>query len=359
MKSLIFGFLLCALGAACSAHAQERHPLFQDDTVIRVVLTAPLSQAYAQRTQDARIYFPGQWSYTNEDGTIQRLDVGIRTRGVFRRETCRTPPLQLNFKKAQVKETLFAGQNKLKMVVPCLFGPGAKQNLILEYLAYQTFQILTDKSFGTRLVRLSYLDSDEKLAPWTDLVFVIEDDGDLAKRLDLKKIKVASNQFHQLESATTALAELFQFLIANNDYSVLAAREGDACCHNTEILASKDDADVRFPVPYDFDFSGLVNAPYAAPPERLPITSVRSRYFRGLCQSREVLDHAIAEVQSKRDEITALFENTTELSANRRKRTLKFIDDFFEILNSPERIEEEIIGLCRGRERLEEAPAKD
>jgi len=233
--------LLCALGAACSAHAQERHPLFQDDTVIRVVLTAPLSQAYAQRTQDARIYFPGQWSYTNEDGTIQRLDVGIRTRGVFRRETCRTPPLQLNFKKAQVKETVFAGQNKL-------------------------IQILTDKSFGTRLVRLSYLDSDEKLAPWTDLVFVIEDDGDLAKRLDLKKIKVASNQFHQLESATTALAELFQFLIANNDYSVLAAREGDACCHNTEILASKDDADVRFPVPYDFDFSGLVNAPYAAPP---------------------------------------------------------------------------------------------
>ena len=359
MKSFICGILLCVVGAAVSAHAQEKNPLFQDHSVIRAVLTAPLSQVYAQRTQDVRIYFPGQWSYTNEDGTTQRLDVGIRTRGVFRREYCKTPPLQLNFKKAQVKETLFAGQNKLKMVVPCLFGPEAKQNLVLEYLAYQTLQILTDKSFGTRLIRLSYLDSDEKLAPWTDLVFVIEDDGDLAKRLDLEKIKVASNQFHQLDSATTALADLFQFLIANNDYSVLAAREGDNCCHNTEILALQDDADVRFPVPYDFDFSGLVNAPYAAPPERLPIMSVRSRYYRGLCQSREELDHAIAEIQSKRDEITALFENTTELSANRRKRTLQFIDEFFEILDSPERIEEEIIGLCRGREKLEGAPAKD
>jgi hypothetical protein len=359
VKTLISGILLCALGAAVSAHAQEKDPLFQDHSVFRVVLTAPLSQVYAQRTQDVRIYFPGQWSYTNEDGTTQRLDVGIRTRGVFRREYCKTPPLQLNFKKAQVKETLFAGQNKLKMVVPCLQGPEATQNVILEYLAYRTFQILTDKSFGTRLIRLSYLDSDEKLRPWTDLVFVIEDDGDLAKRLNLKKIKVASNHFHQLDSATTALAELFQFLIANNDYSVLAAREGDSCCHNTEILALQDDADVRFPVPYDFDFSGLVNAPYAVPPERLPIRSVRSRYYRGLCQSREELDHAIAEMQSKRDEITALFENTTELSANRRRRSLKFIDDFFEILSSPERIEEEIIGLCRGRERLEEAPAKD
>ena len=359
MKTLIFGFLLGALGAAVGAHAQERDPLFQDHSVLRAVLTAPLSQAYAQRTQDVRIYFPGQWSYTKEDGTTQRLDVGIRTRGVFRRGYCKTPPLQLNFKKAQVKETLFAGQNKLKMVVPCLLGPEASQNLVLEYLAYRTFEILTDKSFGTRLIRLSYLDSDEKLQPWTDLVFVIEDDGDLAKRLDLKKIKVASNQFHQLDSATTALADLFQFLIANNDYSVLAARKGDSCCHNTEILALKDDADVRFPVPYDFDFSGLVNAPYAAPPDRLPIRSVRYRYFNGLCQRREVLDHAIAQIQSKRDEITALFENTTELSANRRKRSLMFIDRYFEILNSPEKIEEEIIGHCRGRERLEEALATD
>lgn len=347
------------LGAAVGAHAQERDPLFQDPSVLRAVLTAPLSQAYAQRTQDVRIYFPGHWSYTKEDGTTQRLDIGIRTRGVFRRATCKTPPLQLNFKKEQVRETLFAGQNKLKMVVPCLQGPGANQNLILEYLAYQTFQILTDKSFGTRLIRLGYLDSDEKLEPWTDLVFVIEDDDAVAKRLNLKKLRVASNKFHQLDSATTALAELFQFLIANNDYSVLAARDGDSCCHNTEVLASKDNADLRFPVPYDFDFSGLVNAPYAAPPERLPIKSVRTRYYMGLCQPREVLDHAIAEIQSKRDEITALFENTAELSANRRKRSLKFIDEYFEILNSPEKIEKNIIGLCRGRERLEEAPTKD
>ena len=175
----------------------------------------------------------------------------------------------------------------------------------------------------------------------------------------MKKIKVASNQFHQLDSATTALAELFQFLIANNDYSVLAAREGDNCCHNTEILALEDDADVRFPVPYDFDFSGLVNAPYAAPPERLPITLVRTRYYNGLCQRREVLDHAIAEIQSKRDEITALFENTTELSANRRRRTLKFIDQYFEILDNPNKLEAQIIGRCRGRARLEEGPPTD
>jgi len=359
VKTLISGILLCALSAAFGAHAEDKDPLFQDDSIIRVVLTAPLSQAYAQRTQDVRIYFPGQWSYTHEDGTIQRLDVGIRTRGIFRRGHCKTPPLQLNFKKAQVKETLFAGQNKLKMVVPCMLGPGANQNLILEYLAYQTFQILTDKSFGTRLIRLSYLDSDEKLAPWTDLVFVIEDDGDLARRLDLKKIKVASNQFHQLDSATSALAELFQFLIANNDYSVLAAREGDNCCHNTEILALKDDADVRFPVPYDFDFSGLVNAPYAAPPERLPIKSVRSRYFNGLCQRREVLDQAIAKIQSKRDEITTLFEDSAELSANRRKRSLIFINQYFEILNDPKKVEEEIIGRCRGRDRLEKSLPTD
>lgn len=359
MHQLLPKTMLLLLCAANGVLAAERDPLFQDDSVIKAVLTAPIAQAYAQRNQDVRIYFPGQWSYTTDDGVTQRLDVSIRTRGLFRREHCQLPPLQLNFKKKQVKETLFAGQNKLKVVAPCQHGALSQQHVVLEYLAYRTFEILTEHSFGARLIRLSYVDSDEKVEPWTDLVFVIEDDEKMAKRLGLTRLKVVSNDFDQLDHATTALVELFQLLIANNDYSVLKSAKGRECCHNTEILALKGDADIRIPVPYDFDLSGLVNAKYAAPPSHLPIRFVRTRYYRGLCQPPGVLEEAIAQVQSKREDIIALFANAKELEPKRKKNTLEYIERYFGILDDPKKLKKAVFDHCRGEEELAEMLSKD
>ena len=359
MKQVITGLLLFALAFPGGAQAAERKPLFQDDSVIKAVLTAPIAQAYAQRGQDVRIYLPGQWTYTSAEGASQRLDVSIRTRGLFRREYCQLPPLQLNFKKGQVKKTLFAGQNKLKVVSPCRGGAKSQQHVVLEYLAYRTFEILTDKSFGTRLIRLSYVDSDDKMPPWTDLVFVIEDDNDMAKRLDLVRLKVVSNRFDQMDHSTTALAELFQLLIANNDYSILQSAEGRECCHNSEILALKDNADVRIPVPYDFDLSGLVDTKYAAPPSFLATRFVTTRYYRGLCQPPGVLEDAIEHVQSKREKIIGLFTNSKELEPKTKKKTLKFIEDYFEILDDPGKVKKQIVGRCRGQEELEAMLSKD
>ena len=359
MKPTLIALLLILFVYPSVVVASERAPLFQDDSVIKAVLTAPIAQAYAQRDQEVRIYFPGQWTYTTADGTTQRLDVSIRTRGLFRREYCQFPPLQLNFKKGQVKETLFAGQNKLKVVAPCQDGAKSQQDVILEYLAYRTFQILTDNSFGTRLVRISYVDSDEKRAPWTDLAFVIEDDDDMAKRLGLTRLKVVANEFDQMDHSTTALAELFQFLIANNDFSTLKSPEGRECCHNTEILALKNNADVRIPVPYDFDLSGLVNAPYAAPPDFLPIRFVTTRYYRGLCQPPGVLEETIAHMQSKREAIIDLFENTRELEPKKKKKTVKYIQEFFEILDDPKELRKQVYGRCRGKDLLGEVLTKD
>ena len=359
MVRILAVMVAIALCASNARAADEKNPLFQDDSVVKAVLTAPISQAYAQRDQDVRIYFPGVWTYTTEEGLNQRLDVSIRTRGIFRREYCQQPPLQLNFKKKQVKDTLFAGQDKLKVVAPCKNGPKSQQDVVLEYLAYRTFEILSEHSFGTRLIRLSYVDGDEKLPPWTDLTFVIEDDADMARRLGLTRLNVVSNDFDQLDLPKTALVELFQLLIANNDYSVLKAAEGRDCCHNIQILVPKHDADIRIPVPYDFDVSGLVNAKYAAPPTYVPIRFVRTRYYRGLCQPPGNLEDAIAHMQSKRKEITALFENTRELESQLKKKNLEFIDEFYEILDDPRKLQKEVLGRCRGQKMLDEMLSKD
>lgn len=330
-----------------------RHPLFQTDSVLKAVLTAPISQAYAQRHQDVRIYFPGQWTYVDEDGETKRLEVSIRTRGHFRREVCHLPPLQLNFKKKEVKGTLFKGQNKVKLVAPCRRGLRYKQYVILEYLAYRILQVLTDHSFSTRLVRLSYVDRDDKLKPWTDIAFLIEDDADLTNRLDLKRLNLESVLYSQLDHPRTALAQLFQFLIANNDYSVIKPSGDDDCCHNVQMIGIEDEENNvgdndAIPVPFDFDFSGLVNATYANPPSPVPIRDVRERYFYGLCLPQPMLDAAIEQMQSKREEIFALFRDSEELDDRWRVDSIEYIEEFFDIIDDPEKTDELIIRRCRG-----------
>ncbi len=359
MKNFLYALILAALVAVPAAVGKEKKPLFRENTVIKAVLTAPIAQTYAQRDQEVRIYHPGYFSYSDGNGDSRRLDVSIRTRGLFRREYCALPPLQLNFKKKQLKGTILDGQDKLKVVAPCQDGPYAQQLVVLEYLAYKTFEILTERSYGTRLVRLSYVDTDEKREPWTDLVFVIEDDKDMAKRLELVRLGVVENDFDQIDRPYTALVDLFQMLISNYDYSILQGPEGRDCCHNTTILAPKHDADTRYAVPFDFDMSGLVNARYAAPPSHVPIRFVRTRHYRGLCHPPGVLDDAIDYVLSKRGEILALYENTWELESKKKKKTIAWLEDYFDMLADPERRDKEVVSRCRGQEELEEMLASE
>ena len=358
MKRVSFILGLAALLCAGAAAAAERHPLFRDHSTLKAVLTAPVSQTYAQRDSDVRLYFPGQWTYLDENGESHRLDVSIRIRGNFRKEYCELPPIRLNFKKGQVKGTLFAGQDKLKLVSPCLHGIESQQKLLLEYMAYRIYEILTDYSFGARLIRLSYVDSDEKLQSWTDLAFVIEDEGDIGKRLDLDAARVAENQFDELDQAKTALVELFQMMISNHDYSVLQGASGEYCCHNSVMYTSEAAADKRIPIPYDFDMSGLVNARYASPPSHLPIRLVRTRFYRGLCQPPDVMDEAVAHVLSKKEEILALFEHP-DLSRLSRNRNLSYLKKFFAILEDKDDFREQVIDRCRGADLLEEMMAEE
>lgn len=350
--TLVASLALSAIPMISGAADTKENPLFTTDTVLKAVLTAPITQAYSQAPLDQRMYMPGQWSYVGASGEIRKLDVSIRTRGRFRRSYCDLPPLQLNFRKKQVRGTLFDGQDKLKLVSPCGHQGRYQEYVLLEYLAYKVFEVMTDRSFRTRMIRLSYIDSDDKLDPWSALTFVIEDEKDMAERLGLEQLHVRSVKFASLDRPQTALMELTQFLIGNSDYSLLKGGEDEECCHNM-VMLSASEGGTRIPVPFDFDASGLVNASYAAPPNFLPIRDVRDRYYHGLCQPPDVLDQAIEKVRSERDEVLALFTGTKELSRKSRDKSVKYVEDFYELLDDPKRVETEVRGQCRGKKALE------
>ncbi|HJR71262.1 MAG TPA: hypothetical protein VKA43_14560, partial [Gammaproteobacteria bacterium] len=102
-------------------------------------------------------------------------------------------------------------------------------------------------------------------------------------------------------------------------------------------------------VPFDFDFSGLVDAPYAGPPPELPINSVTDRLFRGFCSTAVDWPALFAHFQERRAAIAELIATQPGLDDKHRATAAAFIAEFYEIIDSPARRQAEILDECRRR----------
>lgn len=336
-----------SLLASDPAHAAKR-PLFDDATPLDAVVSVPLGKVYAQKRKDVRPYLSGSFSYKNRAGETMRVPLKVKTRGNFRRANCSMPPLRLNFPKKKVKGTLLNGQDKLKLVGPCHFG-GIYRDLIgLEYLAYQIFATVSNYSLRTRPMNLNYVDTDKKNKPRSSPAFVIEDIKDLAKRTNSKYVSPEKAARTQMNLRETALLEIFALFIANNDYSTLVGLPGTNCCHNVRLLKPKTGDGKLIPVPYDFDMSGLVDAPYAAPPGTLPIKNVRKRYFNGWCKDDKYFREAVDVFKQHKTEIMTLVDNAFAVRKGLKKKTKAYFEQFYAMVEKPKRYQKEITGRCRG-----------
>ena len=341
-KSLIVIVLLLA---AANAAASEPDPLFQDDSLIDVTITAPMKALLRHRPDEE--YLTGALSYTEADGSIVEFDIGIRTRGNFRRQSrvCPFPPLRLNINKSQAKGSLFHKQNKLKLVAHCRDNSERyEQNLIREYLAYRILNTLTDISYRVRLARVTYVDSERNDEDRVRYAFFIEHKNRLSKRLGLAEISTSGIKVADLEGPYSDLTSLFQFMIGNTDFSPVAGAEGEDCCHNTTLLGNEGEA--IYAIPYDFDMSGLVDAPYAEPNPRFRIKRVTQRLYRGRCAYNDNLQTSIQLFQDNRDAIYELIGQQEQLEDSTQKRVSKFVDSFFDVIDNPKKVKREITSQC-------------
>lgn len=321
-------------------------PLFSGDTTLKAVLTAPIGQAYQQKKQEKRLYLEGHWSYREGEQTV-RYPVKIRTRGNYRRMVCSLPPLQLNFRKSELEAGLLAGQDKLKMVSPCKSADRYQQLVYLEYLIYQLYALYSEHHFRVRRVEVGYNDTAKPDKPWQSDNFLIQDDDEMAASSGLRIVSLESPKRQNMDLAATALLEVFQFVIGNVDYSTLRSHEGD-CCHNVRLVAPADATTGIIPVPYDFDSSGLINAPYATPPANVPIKKVTQRYFNGWCKEPRRFHEAVARILARRDDALALVRDFPPLDSYYRKRAERYLAESFEQLDDEDFVDRQIIGRCRG-----------
>jgi len=345
--------LLASLAAAAliATPAAAQTPLFSDNSEIQLVVEAPLTTLLRQAARNPQ---PHAGTLTlMGDGEPRQFQILLSARGVSRRTLgiCAFPPLRLDLEGGGTRGTLMQGQDKIKVVTLCRAGSSYEQMNALEGLAYRFYNAITDYSYRVRPARITYRDSEGRRREDTQRNWLVEDIDDVARRsgrrvaLDITNGQLNYGQFNARAAAELAL---FQYMIGNLDWDMQQVASGRDCCHNVRhIGASANATGDIIPVPYDFDSSGLVDAPYAVPPEQLGLRNVRQRYYRGMCRFNAQLPAVIQTFQARRDAINALIASAG-LSESRRASTQRYIDDFYEIIADPGRVQSQLIDRCRG-----------
>ena len=342
-----FALAATLLAVSASAAADPATELFGADDNLDVSITAPWQEI--ERNKDFQGAYPAEITYRAADGSTRTLPLTVERRGVKRQEACRFPPIKLRFKKGDVKGSLFQGEKSLKMVTHCQDADRYDQYYIVEMMAYRMYNLVTDYSFRVRPLSVTYVDADSGDKESDRFAFLIEDDSDVAKRNGLKKLEVPRTSQSRLDPQTASEFALFQYMIANVDWSPVVGPDPEECCHNTKLIAPRplEADDLIQPVPYDFDTSGLVDTPYAYPPANLGIRSVTQRLYRGYCVHNETLPAARALYRERESEIMAVLDSDPRLGKRAKKKAARFLEKFFEILEDDKDFERQVLRKCR------------
>lgn len=323
MKAWVGAVAIAISGQAAAQTAGPVTPLFASDAPVQITIKGPISALASRRSRGNQ---PATLTYAGVSYPITLSPRGI-TR--LKKEICQFPMLRVEFPQRPPPGSMFDGQRRLKLVTHCRNSADFQQKTLLEYSAYRLYNLLTPQSFRARLANIDYVDDSGK--PVASRVgFFIEDIDDVARRNGMVKPNTPDRiPATQLEPRSSGRFAVFSYMIGNLDWSMRAGPAGEGCCHNGRLLASAQAPGRMTPVPYDFDFSGLVDAPYAEPPPEIGVSSVRQRAYRGYCMHQAEAVAAASEMSRKRGEILGLFATIPGMDERTRGRATNYLEGFF------------------------------
>jgi len=281
----------------------------------------------------------GTLTYQNKDGISQEYTIKLKARGNMRNKVCFLPPLKIDFKKSDLASAgIRRDFDDLKLVVKCKSSDNYEDLLLKEYLTYKLYNNLTEVSFRVQLIKLTLEDVDGKQKNIEAYAFLIESLEELVERVNGQIRGTLSFQDKYLDPSSYDRMCLFEFMIGNADWHIFKQ-------HNTKIIALNEQK-IAVSIPYDFDFSGIVETPYATPHTQLPINHIKQRYYLGPCRDPDTLKPTFELFREKKSDLLATIENFEELNIKSRKSMLKYLNGFFEILDSPKACNNQIIKHC-------------
>ncbi|MGH7560461.1 MAG: hypothetical protein ACRENB_05515 [Gemmatimonadales bacterium] len=344
---------LCALEASTSSLNAQLAPdsagktevpksarVFRDARPFAMTLTADFKSVFKDRDTTSTKLFPATLKYVGEAGDTVSLDVQLATRGHFRLKpsTCAFPPIKVHFDKEKTKGGPFGGEGSLKLGTHCQRGDRYAQNTLIEYAINQMYSLVSPISLKTRLASVTWIDPADPKFTITRPGFWLEDEDEVAKQVRGKVVMQQGGTPTDMNPRLMAITDVFQYMIANTDFSLWAL-------HNFRIFAT-DTSMMYLPMAYDFDWSGLVDAPYARPDYRLPIKRVTDRLYRGACHPPEVLTDVLGLYRTKKDALYGTLRELPGLDPKRLKEATDFLDEFYKMIDDPGQVKREFGRVC-------------
>lgn len=323
LSSLILGIGLLFSNSARAFQVQSSSSIF-DVMHYQEVLKVKLETDF-ELLQDERFLsesLPSVLSFKDKNGKKQRWNIKVKQRGNFRRVHCsELPPLKFNFKKSELEAAGLATWDDMKLVTHCIPEESEAEDLLYrEYLAYKLFNELTDQSYRVQLLKITYVDRNtgKKNRQWG---FLIEDTAQLKARLsgtvceDCYNFPLDSFDQQQLQTVS-----LFQYLIGNSDWSLGTTRNLKLISKGEKII----------PVPYDFDFSGLVNASYAIPNGDYKMATIRDRIYLGFPELINKLEATKLHFVQKRGDLIQTIQDFKPINSSSQTEMVNYLTSFFE-----------------------------
>jgi len=294
--------------------------LFTKDELLKISLRFNMTEYTRKRSKED--YLKATLTYHINDKDSINREIRLKSRGEFRNGFCDFPPIRLNFKNAGFKKDDLKDIEAIKLVTHCKYGN--EENLMKEYLCYKLFNVLTDLSFRARLLQIDYINTYKNKKPLRSYGFLIEPLGLLTERTHSVEVESLKLGQKSMTHETMNRMAIFNYMIGNTDWSVPNQ-------HNCKIISplKSETPGLGVIVPYDFDYSGLVNAEYAVPSDKLSIKTVTERVYIGLCRSEEEILHALKEFVDKKEQFYKVINDFPYLSERTKKEMTRYLDQFY------------------------------
>jgi len=321
----------------CRAQQVDSIQFFTDESLVEMELTTDIKALQNEKGED--VFQPASVKMKFTDGTLIDEGIQVGPRGKFRRGYCRIPPIMMQFRNSSSPR--LASLGKLKLVIGCSGSTTDEELLLKEFLVYKLYNLLTEKSFRVRLLKTTYVDTRNRVKSFTQHSFLLEDDGDMARRNGCRKKQHGMLLTEATDRQTMTLVAIFQYMIGNTDWSVPNN-------HNIELIFSRANENMPpFAVPYDFDYCGLVDASYAVPNEVIGTEKVTERVYRGFPRRMEEIQETLDLFRNKKEAILSTVRNFSPLSERTRKGMANYLEEFFRIIESKGQVQSVFIDNAR------------
>lgn len=311
----LFVWFLAGVSGVVLAQKKSIFEVLTAQELPKMTLEADITTIREQKKTNQ--YFPA--TLTTADGKAYRVE--LKPRGKYRRKVSEIPPLKIKFKKKELVADGLDTLNEIKLVLPCYDSDMGDQLLVKEYLCYRMFEHLSGASVRGRLIKLIIRDTHVENTKQTMYAMLLEDEEETSARLNGTMVEDYGIPADSFVTHQAALAVMFQYFIGNTDWEISMLR-------NVRLVKTRESGKILV-IPYDFDFSGFVSAPYATPNSETGLRNVRDRFLMSSGLKPEALKKASQTLRSAQKDLYAICRSKY-LDSDTSEKALRYLQVFFD-----------------------------